>query len=188
MTLNEGLTVGIAVLSLVVSGTTAWLTLFRRGQVKMTRPTIVAFTFEGPTPKVFLRFLLHSTAQRGNVIESMYVVVLQGGKRLLYSFWGYGDSQGSLVRGSGLFVSREGIAINHHFVRSKGEVVVPIEPGSCIVNVYASVLGHQKDELLQSVQLDIGEKEAAAINNPKAGLIYDWNPEAKQYRPEFRSG
>ena len=82
----------------------------------MTRPTIVAFAFEGPTPKVFLRFLLYSTAQRGNVIESMYVVVVQGGKRLLYSFWGYGDSQASLVRGSGLFVSREGIAINHYFV------------------------------------------------------------------------
>jgi hypothetical protein len=186
VTLNEFLTGSIAVLSLVVSGVTAWLTLFLRGQVRMTRPTIVAFAFEGPTPKVFLRFLLHSTAQRGNVIESMYVVMVQDGKRLLFSFWGYGDSQGSLVRGSGLFVSREGIGINHHFVRPKGEAVTPIEPGTCIVNIYASVLGQQKDELLQSVQLDIGDKEAAAINNPKAGLIYDWNPDAKQYRAEFR--
>lgn len=152
----------------------------------MTRPTVVAFAFDGPTPKVFLRFLLHSTAQRGNVIESMHVVLVQGGKRLLYSFWGYGDSQESLVRGSGLFISREGIAINHHFVHQKDETVTPIEPGSCIVNVYASLLGQQKDELLQSVQLDIREKETAAINNPKAGLIYNWNPDAKQYRAEFR--
>lgn len=186
MTTNEAITAVIAVFSLVISILTAWLTLFRHGQVRITRPTIVAFAFEGPTQKLFLRFLLYNTAQRGNIIESIHIVLVQGGKRLTYSFWGYGDSQASLVRGSGLFVSKEGIAFNHHFVRPKHEPVITLETGTCIIHVYTSVLGQSKDALLQTVQLEISEKEAAAINNPQAGLIYDWNPESKDYRPEFR--
>ena len=109
MKATEITTIAIASFSLVVSVLTAWLTLFRRGEVRMTRPNIVGFAYDGATPKIFLRFLLYSTARRGNIIESMHVTFLQGGKRTLFSFWGYGDDQKSLVRGSGLFVSQEGL-------------------------------------------------------------------------------
>jgi hypothetical protein len=49
----------ISLLSLLVSVTTAWLTLFRRGTVKMTQPTMIYFgpdassTAGDPRPKVF---------------------------------------------------------------------------------------------------------------------------------------
>jgi hypothetical protein len=186
VSLKEILPITIASLSLLVSVVTAWLTLVRRGKVKMTRPAIVAFAFDNSTPKVFLRFLLYSTAQRGNVIEGMYVVVAQGAKRSLFSFWGYPDSRGNMVRGSGLFVGREGIANDHHFVRVKQEAAMPVEAGICTVSVYASVLNQSKDELLHSVRLNFSEGEAARINNPKDGVIYDLNPETKEYRAEVR--
>lgn len=55
----------ISVFSLLVSMTTAWLTLFRRRTVKMTKPTVIFVgpdtprsKLDNPLPKVFLRALL----------------------------------------------------------------------------------------------------------------------------------
>ena len=52
----------ISVLALTLSSVTAWLTLFRRGTVKMTQPTVIFFgpdsprsASEIPLPKIFLR-------------------------------------------------------------------------------------------------------------------------------------
>lgn len=116
MSAAEIVTAAIAVVSRGVSILTAWLTLFRRGRLRMTRPNIIAFAFDASTPEVFLRFLLCSSAERGIVIENMYVAVSQRQKERTYSFWGYGDTAASLVRAGGLFVGREGVAVNHHFV------------------------------------------------------------------------
>ena len=50
-----------SVLALAVSATTAWLTLFRRGTVRMTQPTLIYFGSDKPRlgqqppPKIFLR-------------------------------------------------------------------------------------------------------------------------------------
>src|ERR1035438_3053508 len=72
----------ISTLALAVSTVTAWLTLFRRGTVKMTQPTVIYFGPDTPRtgdrlplPKVYLRSLLFSTAKRGRVVECMYVAV-----------------------------------------------------------------------------------------------------------------
>lgn len=51
----------ISVLALGLSGTTAWLTLLRRGRVRMTQPTLIYFghkvqkTEPSPIMKVYLR-------------------------------------------------------------------------------------------------------------------------------------
>ena len=71
-----GISIYISVLSLCISLTTAWLTLFRRGRLLMTRPNIVFFGFDDvpkTTAKIFLRTLLYSTAVRGQVVEGMFV-------------------------------------------------------------------------------------------------------------------
>ena len=80
----DPVSITISTLALAVSGVTAWLTLFRRGMVKMTQPTIIHFgsdssrsADEPPTPKVYLRTLLFSTSKRGRVIESMYVALAE---------------------------------------------------------------------------------------------------------------
>jgi hypothetical protein len=72
----------ISTLSLAISAATAWLTLFRRGTVKMTQPTVIFFGpdvprshGETPLPKIYLRTLLFATSKRGRVIESMHVAL-----------------------------------------------------------------------------------------------------------------
>jgi hypothetical protein len=113
--------IAVSVLSLLVSTTTAWLTLFRRGTVKMTQPTVIFLGPDGSRsrrdvalPKVFLRTLLFATSKRGRVIESMHVALSRNETRQNFNVWVYGNDK--LVRGSGLFVGETGVEANHHFL------------------------------------------------------------------------
>jgi hypothetical protein len=52
------ISVVVSTLALTISMVTAWLTLFRRGTVRMTRPTAIYFGADGSvdsSPKVYLR-------------------------------------------------------------------------------------------------------------------------------------
>ena len=101
----------ISALALVVSMVTAWLTLFRRGTVLMTQPTVIYFGPDGPPSsanhplKVYLRTLLYATSKRGCIIESMYTRVRRGETTQNFNIWVYGEDK--LTRGSGLFVRCE---------------------------------------------------------------------------------
>src|SRR5215210_1514775 len=116
--MTETISIVISCLALTVSGITAWLTLFRKGAVKMTQPTVIFF---GPDmdgePKVFLRTLLYCTAKRGQILESMFVRVRRFESSQTFNIWVYGD--GPLARGSGLYVGQEGVTCNHHFLLPK---------------------------------------------------------------------
>jgi len=122
--MTDSVAVTISVLALVVSATTAWLTLFRRGTVRMTQPTVIFFgpdtprsRDDMPLPKVFLRTLLFSTSKRGRVIESMHVSLARNETHQNFNIWVHGDEKP--VRGSGLFIGESGIAANHHFLTPK---------------------------------------------------------------------
>jgi hypothetical protein len=87
-------------LALAVSSVTAWLTLFRRGTVEMTQPTVIFFGpdtprshNEPPLPKIFLRTLLFSTAKRGRVIESMHVALSRNETHQNFNILVYGDDK-----------------------------------------------------------------------------------------------
>ena len=64
---------GLSIAALVVSLVTAWATMWRRGRVHMTQPTLFHFgldrsaTNEGISlkPKIYLRTLLFSSGKRG---------------------------------------------------------------------------------------------------------------------------
>ena len=112
--MTEPISVTISVLALCVSAVTAWLTLFRRGTVKMTQPTVIYFgpdsprsRDEVPLPKVYLRTLLFATSKRGRVVESMHIALSRNETNQNFNIWVYGDER--LVRGSGLFVGETGI-------------------------------------------------------------------------------
>lgn len=179
---SELIATSIALVSLSISALTAWLTLFRQGPVRMTRPNIVAFGREGLDSKLFLRFLLRSTAQKGNVVESLYATLGAGRNKRIFATWGYGDSQRSLVRGSELFVGREGISINHHFV-CQSTVPQIIEPGTHMNRIYGAIIGQKKDQLLYEFELKIEDKEARGINKGESGVIYDWDAYFRRYYP-----
>jgi hypothetical protein len=165
----------VSVLALVVSATTAWLTLFHRGTVKMTQPTVIYFgpdaprsREDAPLPKVYLRTLLFSTSKRGRVIESMHVAVSRSETHQNFNIWVYGDEK--LVRGSGLFVGETGVATNHHFLPPKDGSSFRFTEGRYRIKVFARLLGNRDTTLLFSQTLEITREVATSLVQPGAGL------------------
>jgi hypothetical protein len=119
----EAISVAISVLALCMSAVTAWLTLFRRGTVKMTQPTVIFFrpdnlrSRDDPAlPRLFLGIVLFATSKRGRVFKSMHVALSRNETQQTFNVWVYGDEK--VVRGSGLFVGETEIA-NFSLVASR---------------------------------------------------------------------
>lgn len=180
----------ISVLALSVSATTAWLTLFRRGTVWMTQPTVVFFGPDTPRsggcvalPKVYLRTLLFSTSKRGRVIESMHVALERSETRQNFNIWVHGDDK--LVRGSGLFVGETGIAASHHFLAPDDGNSFKFVAGRYRLNVYARLLGDKADTRLFSQELEISPNIASQLEKAGTGLYFDWGPDSSRYMPHI---
>jgi hypothetical protein len=178
----------IAIVSLVLSVTTAWLTLFRRGTVKMTQPTVIFFgpdaaksEFNRALPKVFLRTLLFATSKRGRIVESLHVALSRSETRQNFNIWVYGNDQ--LVRGSGLFVGEAGVEANHHFLTPHDAHSFEFTAGQYQLEVFARLLGDANQIRLFSQTLTITSELAAALTEPKAGIYFDWGPDSASYVP-----
>jgi hypothetical protein len=184
----DPLSITISVLALVVSSLTAWLTLFHRGTVKMTQPTVIYF---GPDvldahnrvapPKVFLRTLLFSTARRGRIIESMHVTLSRNETHQNFNIWVYGNER--LVRGSGLFVGEAGVEANHHFLPPKDGTSFTFVEGRYRLDVFARILGDQRQTKLFSQMLELSSELAASLASPNSGVYFDWGPDSSRYLP-----
>jgi|SRR5271154_7092651 hypothetical protein len=84
------ISVVVSTLALTISMVTAWLTLFRRGTVRMTRPPAIYFGADGSvdsSPKVYLRTLLHSTARPGQIVERMFVKLRRSESIQTFNIW-----------------------------------------------------------------------------------------------------
>jgi hypothetical protein len=176
----------VSVLALCVSAVTAYLTLFRRGTIKMTQPTVIFFGPDGgpsengsATNKIFLRTLLFATAKRGRIVESMYARLSLGETRQNFNIWIYGD--GSLARGSGLFVGENGVACNHHFLLPNDGAAFEFRAGSYVLEVFAKIAGTDRQLMLHSIRLNLSDRLAAELRNPRAGVYLDWGPDSQQY-------
>jgi hypothetical protein len=176
----------ISALALSVSVVTAYLTLFRRGTIRMTQPTVVFFGPDGgpseaghSTNKVFLRTLLFATSKRGRIVESMFVRLSLGETRQNFNIWIYGDS--TLARGSGLFVGENGVACNHHFLLPKDGAGFEFRAGSYELEVFAKLAGAEHQLKLLSIPLILSDRLAAELRNPRAGIYFDWGPDSQQY-------
>jgi hypothetical protein len=183
----DPVSLAIATLSLAVSVVTAWLTLFRRGTVKMTQPTVIFFGpdtprshHDTPLPKVYLRMLLFSTSKRGRVIESMHVTLSRNETHQNFNIWVYGE-RGKLVRGSGLFVGETGVSADHHFLTPDDGNAFRFTEGHYRLDVIAHLLGDTKPTPLFSQTLDISRDTATALEEKTAGLYFDWGPDASRY-------
>ena len=143
----DPLSLAVSTLVLAISAVTAWLTLFRRGTVKMTQPTVIFFgpdtprsPNEKPLPKIYLRTLLFATSKRGRVVESMHVSLSRNETHQNFSVWVYGEHN-RLVRGSGLFVGETGVSANHHFLTPNDGNAFRFTEGHYQIEVYAKLLG-----------------------------------------------
>ena len=178
----------ISLVALGVTVTSAWLTWFRKGALRMTQPTVIFFGPDGGSRssgrkhlKVFLRTLLYSTAHRGQTIESLYVNLQRGETRQSFSIWVYGDKQ--LARGSGLFVPAEGIACNHHFLLPEDGSNFKLVAGEYVLRLYAKKANTSTAKELTSVRLRISEEHASELQDEDAGIYFDWEPSQQAYLP-----
>ena len=189
--LKDFLTTGCAVLGAVLGIINA-LVLFRRGTVKMTQPTVIYFgpdvsaSSDDPRPKVYLRTLLFSTAKRGRIVESMHVALSRNETRQNFNVWVYGNDK--LVRGSGLFIGETGVEANHHFLAPRDESSFRFTEGRYRLDVFAHLLGDQRQTQLLSQTLEISRELATALaTTPRAGLYFDWGPDTEGYLPHIQA-
>lgn len=178
----------VSTLALTVSAITAYLTLFRRGTVCMTQPTVIFFGPDGRSSesdhsanKVYLRTLLYATSKRGRIIESMFVKLRWGETSQNFNIWVYGDD--SLARGSGIFVGENGVACNHHFLLPKDGVGFEFRSGEYEVEVFALLAGETKHRNLLAIRLTLPDHIGAKLSDPRAGVYFDWGPDSQQYQP-----
>lgn len=173
----------ISVLSLTISATTLWLSVLRRGRLAMTTPSVVFFGYDEvptTTPKIFLRTLLYSTAAQGKVVEAMYLTIhYPAGEKRIFGFWGI-DEGSKLTPGSGLYVSRTGVAANHHFVRSVHDLTLDFPPGLYRLEVFARVVGVKRPRRLAAVSIDLSEDNARALDT-RNGVLFERTPDTLQY-------
>lgn len=173
-------------IAVTVSATTAWLTLWRRGQLKMTRPTMIAFVHEGESPKIVIRSMLFSTAHRGNVVEFMHATLQRETTTLMLAFWGYGETT-VLQRGGGLFASREGVALYHHFTTLPANYHHNYQPGPHTVRFFAAVLGDDgPQQLSEATTIELTEEMAKLLNEKSGGVTFNWHPEDNRYLPDTK--
>lgn len=174
----------VSIIALAVAAITAWLTFFRRGELRMTQPTIVYVGPDGPERtgknKVYLRTLLYSTAKRGQVVESLYVSLQRNESKQNFSVWVYGDRSGDLKRGSGIFVPQEGVTLDHHFLLPEDGSDFVFRAGAYRLTVFAKLVASSTQELM-TIQLSISDVFAQAITKSQAGLHFDWGPDLQNY-------
>lgn len=172
----------ISIFSLCIAVATAWLTLFRRGRLAMTRPNVVFFGFDTApktTAKIFLRTLLYSTALRGQVIEGMFAKLHHAGSEQIFSFWGYGETN-QLVPGSGLYVGQTGIAVNHHFVLSVHQPAYEFSKGDYEIEVFVRLVGRKTPIRLSGFKLTLSAEHAGILAR-HGGVLFELNPDGRGY-------
>jgi len=188
--MNDPLALTVSVLALAVSTVTAWLTLFRRGTVQMTQPTVIFFGPDmprsrqrNPKSKIYLRTLLFATSKRGRIIESMHVALTRSETHQNFNIWVHGET-GKLVRGSGLFVGDTGVSANHHFLAPE-DVHFQWLAGHYHLSVHAKLLGDKAPKVLFTQVLEITRDLAVQLEQPGAGLYFDWGPDSARYLPHI---
>ncbi|MBB6325363.1 MULTISPECIES: hypothetical protein [Cyclobacteriaceae] len=168
----------ISIISLIISGLTFWLTRIRKGSLKMTRPSIICFLGQNGNdePKIFIRTLLYATADQGQHIQNMFVKIHRAETIQNFNVWAYGDN--GIVRGSGLFASKTGISVYHHFLLPKNEQWNFVS-GEYRLEVYAETPNNKTEKLFEQ-KLSLTTDQTKDIELGKA-VYFDWAPNTGQY-------
>ncbi len=183
----------VSIAALAVSLFTLWFTVFRRGSVRSTHPSFIAFRYDFvdkpvAQAKVFLRTLLYSTGKRGLVIENLFLRVSEGTRSEEFSFWGYGDKD--LVRGSGIFVPEIGVVTYHHFNPIHTDKLFWFTQGAYTLELVAKLVGKKQLVSLWTIRVDV-PAGAYDRNIPRdRAIFFNWSPEEGRYvaSVEKRSG
>jgi hypothetical protein len=171
----------ISLTALTISALTFWLTRLKKGVVKMTRPTIIFFGPDGGGErhnKIFIRTLLYSTSDRGQYIQNMFIRLQRGETVQNFNVWVYDDK--GLVRGSGLFISKNGIACNHHFLLPKDGDNYSFLPGDYTLQVFIEPVNGSPRMLFEQ-KLNLTKEQSDEMKTRTAGTYFDWAPNSQTY-------
>jgi hypothetical protein len=171
----------ISLTALTISGLTFWLTRLKKGVVKMTRPTVIFFGPDGAGErhsKIFIRTLLYSTSDRGQYIQNMFIRLQRGESVQNFNVWVYDDK--GLVRGSGLFVSKSGIACNHHFLLPKDGETYSFLPGDYLLQVFIEPVTENSQKIFEQ-KLLLTKEQSEEMKMRPAGTYFDWAPNTQSY-------
>ncbi len=175
------LTIIISLTALIISALTFWLTRIRKGFVKMTRPTVIFFGPDGGGEKhnkVFIRTLLYSSSDRGQYVQNMFIRLQRGESVQNFNVWVYDDK--GLVRGSGLFINKSGIACNHHFLLPKDGNNYSFLSGDYILQVYVETVDESPRKIFEQ-KLHLTKQQQDEMLTKKSGTYFDWAPNTQNY-------
>lgn len=153
----------VSAVALAVAITNAWLTLWRRGTVRMAQPPTVYFGPDGARelhPKVFVRCFLYSTSIRSRCVESMFVRLRRGDSSQVFSVWVCGGAGDDLSRGAGLAVGPDGVALHHHFLLPRDGTTYSFLPGTYVLEIFAVVVGTASPLKLRELELQVTDAQS----------------------------
>lgn len=182
------ITLIISLLALTISGLTFWLTRINSGVVKMTRPTLIFFGPDGAGAehkKVFIRTLLYSTSDKGKYVQNMFIRLQRGESVQNFNVWVY-DNNG-LVRGSGLFVNKNGIACNHHFLMPKDRTIYDFLSGEYLLQVFVESVD-ENPKMIFEQKLTLTKNQEDEMKSKSAGTYFDWAPYTQNYFSHIDAG
>jgi len=178
----------ISLFALTISGLTFWFTRVKKGMVKMTKPTVIFFGPDGVDTehkKVFIRTLLYSTSDKGKYIQNMFVRLQKGESVQNFNVWVYDDN--GLVRGSGLFVNKNGIASNHHFLMPKDGTKYEFISGEYLLQVYVESVAEKPKKIFEQ-RLTLTKNQEKEIKIKNTGVYFDWSPNTQNYFSHIDTG
>lgn len=147
----------------------------------MTRPTVIFFGPDGRGKKhnkVFIRTLLYSTSDKGIYIQNMFVRLHRGESVQNFNVWVY-DS-GGLVRGSGLFISKTGIACNHHFLMPKDGTNFEFLTGDYLMEIFIEPVDEKPKKIFEQ-RLMLTKTQEQEMGTRRVGTYFDWAPNTQNY-------
>ena len=147
----------------------------------MTRPTIIFFGPDGRGEKhnkVFIRTLLYSTSDKGIYIQNMFIRLSRGESVQNFNVWVY-DNNG-LVRGSGLFINKTGIACNHHFLMPKDGTLYKFLTGDYLMEVFIEPVEERPKKVFEQ-KLTLTKTQEQEMKTKGVGTYFDWAPNSQTY-------
>ena len=177
-TSNEIITLIISISSFIFSGLIFWYTSIKKGKLKMTKPTLICLLGEnnGDEPKIFIRTLLYATSERGQYIENMFIRFKSSKTVQNFNVWAYGEDK--IIRGSGIFIDKNGFANYHHFLLPKNEKFT-FSSGEFTLEVFAETVNKKSKKLFEQ-KLSLTEIQTNELQNGSA-IYYNWTSNLEKY-------
>jgi hypothetical protein len=109
----------------------------------------------------------------------MFIRLQRGESVQNFNVWVY-DNNGSLVRGSGLYINKSGVSCNHHFLLPKDGSGYSFLSGDYVLQVYVETVD-ENPKMIFEQNLHLTKQQQDEMANKKAGTYFDWAPNTQNY-------